>query len=102
MDSILPPSWHHAPTLSVGGLTALGFTRDERYLLLLSHSGRGLVETHTGTRVARDYSEPSSASSWIDESARIVEGIGPASGMGIVCVGLWGGRLSDRASGWRL
>jgi hypothetical protein len=102
MNSVLPPSWRHVSTIFVGGITEVGFTTDEQYLLLLSNSGRGLIETHTGTRVARDRSIPSSASSWIDESAHIVGGIGPASGIGIACVGLWGGRLPDRAGEWRL
>jgi hypothetical protein len=45
MNSVLPPSWRHVSTIFVGGLAEVGFTPDERYLLLLSHSGRGLIET---------------------------------------------------------
>jgi hypothetical protein len=98
----LPRTWRHVGTIYAGGLTELGFTQDERYLLLLSHNGRGLIDTETGERVARDYQEPSSTRNWIDESRHTIEAIGPLDGVAIPCVGIWGGALFDSADGWRL
>ncbi|MGN6504275.1 MAG: hypothetical protein ACTHM6_01810 [Tepidisphaeraceae bacterium] len=41
--------------LHVGGLVAVGVDPSGRYLLTVSHSGRGVFETQTWQRVARDY-----------------------------------------------
>lgn len=38
----------------VGGLVALGFAHADRYLLVVTHSGRGVFDLDTGERVARD------------------------------------------------
>jgi hypothetical protein len=38
---------------TVGELTEVGFSADESYLLLVSHAGRGIVETMRGSTVAR-------------------------------------------------
>ena len=40
--------------LHVGGLVAVGIDPSGRYLLTVSHSGRGVFETSTWQRVARD------------------------------------------------
>jgi hypothetical protein len=40
--------------LHVGGLVAAGFDRTGKYLLTVSHSGRGLFSADTWQRVARD------------------------------------------------
>ena len=40
--------------LHVGGLVAAGFDPTCEYLLTISHSGRGVFQTSTWTRVARD------------------------------------------------
>jgi len=40
--------------LFIGGLVAAGFDPTGRYLLTVSHSGRGVFETETWQRVARD------------------------------------------------
>jgi hypothetical protein len=41
--------------LIVGGLVAMGFVTTGKYLLTLSHSGRGVFLVETWERVARDY-----------------------------------------------
>ena len=41
--------------LLIGGLVALGFDATGKYLLTVSHSGRGVFSTDTWQRVARDY-----------------------------------------------
>jgi hypothetical protein len=84
-------------------LTEIGFTPDERHLLLVSHSGRGLIELETGLLVARDADEPRSDSAWLNEPLRRAVGIGPADGVPINVVGLWGGHLPQAtADGWRI
>lgn len=40
--------------LNVGGLVAMGFDATGRFLLTVSHSGRGVYSTHTWERVGRD------------------------------------------------
>lgn len=40
--------------LHVGGLVAVGFDPTGKYVLTVSHSGRGVFETRTWRRVARD------------------------------------------------
>src|SRR6185436_16580038 len=40
--------------LFVGGLVAMGFDASGKYLLTVSHSGRGVFSTDTWERVARD------------------------------------------------
>lgn len=44
--------------LHVGGLVAMGFDSTSKFLLVVSHSGRGVYSTETWERVGRD---PSSA-----------------------------------------
>jgi len=41
--------------LLVGGLVAMGFDASGKFLLTVSHSGRGVFSTDTWERVARDY-----------------------------------------------
>ena len=40
-------------SLHVGGLVAAGFDKTKRYLLTISHSGRGVFDTATWQKVAR-------------------------------------------------
>jgi hypothetical protein len=40
--------------LPVGGLVAIGFDESGKFLLTVSHSGRGVFSTDTWERVARD------------------------------------------------
>jgi len=42
--------------LFVGGLVAMGFDETGRYLLTITHSGRGVFSTDTWMRVSRDNS----------------------------------------------
>ena len=41
--------------LHIGGLVAAGFDKTGRYLLTISHSGRGVFDSENWTRIARDY-----------------------------------------------
>src|SRR5438270_11848300 len=62
--------------LHVGGLVAVGFDPTARYLLTVSHSGRGVFDTVSWNRVARDVSIA------YPENG-VVEGIGPIAGQRI-------------------
>ena len=44
----------HVTYLHVGGLVAMGFDPGGRYVLTVSHSGRGVFDTLTWQRIARD------------------------------------------------
>jgi len=46
--------WILHKKLIVGGATSVGIDPSSRYLLVVSHSGRGLFKLSDGTRVARD------------------------------------------------
>jgi hypothetical protein len=62
--------------LHVGGLVAVGFDPTGRYLLTVSHAGRGVFEVGTWQRVARD-----TALAYPDDGHSL--GIGPIEGMRI-------------------
>jgi len=59
--------------LNIGGLIAAGFDESGKYLLTISHSGRGVFAVGTWERLARD-SEPAYP------SGGRVAGIGPING----------------------
>src|SRR5256885_4598144 len=46
--------WEFHKSLIVGGTTSVGIDPSSRYLLIVSHSGRGLFELCDGKRIARD------------------------------------------------
>jgi hypothetical protein len=97
------PGWRRIVTVPIGGLTAVGFSATERYLLVLSHDGRGLLESATGQRVARDRESPRHDCPWLEESARLIRGLPPVEGEWIEAAGLWGGSLPSRnTAGWSL
>ncbi len=89
-------SWTRVTSRAVGGLSEVGFSPDEQFLLIVSWQGRGLIDTRSGERVARDSEAPQATSTWLRERDGIVFGIGPVDGAPIKCVGLWGGTLPAR------
>ena len=89
------PSWRRVLSGIVGSLTEVGLSQDEAYLLVVSHSGRGLYDLLQGLRVARDGSVPALSSPWISEENGLVRGIGPRADEWFECVGLWGGALAS-------
>ncbi len=60
--------------LLVGGLVAMGFDASGKFLLTVSHSGRGVFSVDTWQRVARD-----SAIAYPEDDVAI--GIGPIAGV---------------------
>jgi len=62
--------------LLVGGLVAMGFDPSGKFLLTVSHSGRGLFAVGTWERIARD-----PAVLYPTQSA--IQGIGPLAGVSV-------------------
>ena len=62
--------------LFVGGLVAMGFDETGAYLLTVTHSGRGVFDTRTWERVARD-------KQFAYPEEQMAEGIGPLDGQRI-------------------
>ncbi len=92
--------WQEPVIHAIGGLTELGFDESGRYLLVVSHQGRGVIDLQTLKRIARDNDE---ITKFCDYENKIVEGIGSIAGQKIKCVGLWGGSLKDNTSdGWHV
>ncbi len=60
--------------LFIGGLVAAGFDPEGKYLLTVSHSGRGVFATGSWERVARD-------SALAYPESRHAVGIGPIAGL---------------------
>jgi WD40 repeat protein len=97
----LPEPWSRRTVLAIGGVTDVGFSDCGRYLLVISHSGRGLFDLASGNLVARD-SAPVPESDR-DDFAHTVAGFGPIEGEQVSVAGLWGGSLPQAtSSGWEL
>jgi hypothetical protein len=97
MTEISIGAWKRVTLRAVGGLTEVGFSPDERFVLVVSWQGRGLLDTQTGEKVARDSEAPQADSRWLREEDGMVLGIGPLAEIPIRCVGLWGGELPTRS-----
>ncbi|MGB3636631.1 MAG: hypothetical protein WBA39_03430 [Rivularia sp. (in: cyanobacteria)] len=82
-----PPPWELKTAILVGGLCSVGFDRDTDNLLIVSHSGRGVVDCSTGEKSARDYEN------YYENQYLEAEGIGCLSGKIIKMAGLFGGGL---------
>jgi hypothetical protein len=90
-----PDGWRPVGAFSIGRLTDIGFSQDSELLLVLSSTGRGVIDPSVGLVVARD-DEPDGA--WLSESKLLCEGIGALSGEVVHLAGLRGSGL-PRSSG---
>lgn len=97
-----PPSkWDQHAFFAIGGLLAIGFGRDDRYLLVESHQGRGVFDCETMEKIARDdreqFGDPS------DAYRLRCTGIGPLENESVWVAGLFGGGLARITSdGWSI
>ena len=92
-----PAPWRRIP-IHIGGVTAVGFGAGTELLLVLTHSGLGVVDATTGVTVSRDV-EPSEVYS--HRCPLYAAGIGPLAGERVPLAGLWGGGLRTVAEdGW--
>jgi hypothetical protein len=94
--------WERQWVKGVGGLTEIGFSEDENYILVLSHNGRGVIDIASGQTIARDYEEAIIDNDWWNEEQKTVTGIGPLEGRQIEMVGLWGGQLATQKDDWSI
>ena len=93
-----PPPWRKISTIAVGGLRAIGFDRQSELLLVVSSSGRGVIDCATGVRVTRDDGE-------YFEDTRFMEaaGVGPLEGLTVRVAGGQGGGLpTSTHDGWSI
>ncbi len=58
---------------AVGGLLSVGFSKTDRYLLVVSSQGRGIVDLESGKKVARD----ETAYEGLSDNSMYCQGIGP-------------------------
>lgn len=99
LQTVSPPKpWHKVGAVAVGGLRAVGFGRESELLLVVSSSGRGVVDCLSGLKVARDDEEY-----FEDERYLEARGIGPLDGQTLHMSGLLGGGLPNSTSdGWSI
>jgi hypothetical protein len=97
MEGAAPSPWRRV-LLHIGGVTAVGFGAGTELMLVLTHSGLGIVDATTGSIVAREvemdeiYNNPYPV---------YATGIGPLAGERVPLAGLWGGGLRTMTSdGW--
>lgn len=94
----LPP-WQLVCEASVGGLLSVGFARNTELILVTSSQGRGVFDSTTGERIARDTEENFPEDPFNLEAA----GIGPLDGQMIRIAGIYGGGLPKVCpDGWKL
>jgi hypothetical protein len=89
-DADTPEGWEKITSAAVGGLTDLGFSKSNPYLLVISSQGRGVFDCNTGEKVARD---DESYGDWFNERELKCRGIGPIESEEILTSGLQGGGL---------
>ena len=85
-----PHGWRHQGTLAVGGLAEIGFSRASDLLLVVSSSGRSVIDCASGQKIARDDED---GGDWYRPLMLTCEGIGPLAGETIGIAGLHGGGL---------
>lgn len=85
-----PPGWKITAAIAVGGLTEVGFSKVTNQLLVISSSGRCVIDCATGEKLARDYEE---YSDWYDSLSLNCQGIGPLDGEVVTIAGMCGGGL---------
>jgi hypothetical protein len=84
--------WAFIGSITVGGLTEVGFAEDSDLLLVISSQGRGIIDCTTGQKIARDRSEEN-AETWYGSHFLIGQGFGPLDGKQVRLAGLSGGGL---------
>jgi hypothetical protein len=82
--------WEVSGRFAVGGLTEIGFSTQAELLLVISNSGRGVIDCMEGKKVFRDDEVDGN---WYKPLALTCEGIGPIEGETIQIAGLNGGGL---------
>lgn len=85
-----PAGWKKITSLAVGGLITAGFSKQQKHLLLIvSSSGRSLVDCRTGEKIDRNYEEYVG----LNMAALTCAGIGTIKEEQVQIFGLGGGGL---------
>jgi hypothetical protein len=93
-----PPPWRKIAMIAAGGLRAVGFDRQSELLLVVSFSGRGVIDCTTGERVARDDGEYFEDTQFMEAA-----GVGPLEGQTVRVAGGQGGGLpTSTQDGWSI
>jgi len=85
-----PEPWREIATVAVGGLSSVGFAKEEEHLLVVSSQGRSVIDCSTGERLERDREDYHEDTSLLE-----AEGIGSLAGEKIKISGLYGGGLPN-------
>lgn len=85
-----PTGWKKNTMIAVGGLTEIGFSKITNHLLVISSSGRSLIDCANGQKLARDYEEDGD---WYNSLNLICQGIGLIEDETVAIAGLCGGGL---------
>lgn len=88
-----PDGWAELGCFAVGGLTAVGFSADSRYVLVLSSGGLGVLDAAHGAWVARDRDWVPGDADWARLERLDCIGIGPLADEVVRMTGLNGGGL---------
>lgn len=92
-----PPPWRRVQ-IRIGGVVAIGFGADTELLLVVTHSGLGVVDVPSGKVVARKIEVSDDD---YNDRPIVAKGIGPLQGQCVPLAGLWGGGLRTMSQdGW--
>lgn len=100
LDGLAPATalgpWCELAMVAIGGLEHIGFAPNSDLLLVISTSGRGVVDCATGCKIGRDEVEY-----YPDCGSLEAEGISPLDGQHIRMAGIYGGGLPRTTEdGW--
>jgi hypothetical protein len=90
-SGVSPDGWERMGTFAVGGLVEIGFSKNAELLLVVSVSGRGVIDCAQGMKIFRDDDEVDGA--WYMPGELVCKGIGPLEAETIQIAGLHGGGL---------
>lgn len=85
-----PDGWEVSGRFAVGGLSGIGFSKNAELLLVISSSGRGVIDCMLGKKISRD---DEADGDWYKPFELVCEGIGPLQAEVIQIAGLNGGGL---------
>ena len=89
-EASCPPGWEKLQTIAISGFLGFGFSKENPSLVLIvSSSGRSVIDCNTNEKIARDYDEYEG----MDELGIYCLGIGPLDGESILLGSESGGGL---------
>ncbi len=101
-----PDPWRYVRSVSIGGLESIGYGSNSDLLLIVSSSGRSVIDCSTGKQLARDYTETEEdweVANWYEPTKLLAEGIGPLAKEIVRLAGRGGGGLPTTSSDyWHL